>query len=63
MNAYRILVGKLLAKRPVGTPRRRWEDIIEMNRREVNRTDPESCPLPGFGIRGAESTVAVFVIR
>ena len=25
-NAYRILVGKLEGKRPLGRPRRRWED-------------------------------------
>jgi hypothetical protein len=26
-NAYRILVGKPEGKRPLGSPRRRWEDI------------------------------------
>jgi hypothetical protein len=26
-NAYRILVGKLEGKRPLGRPRRRWEDM------------------------------------
>jgi len=26
-NAYNILVGKPEAKRPLGRPRRRWEDI------------------------------------
>jgi hypothetical protein len=26
-NAYRILVGKPEGKRPLGRPRRRWEDI------------------------------------
>jgi hypothetical protein len=28
-NAYRILVGKPEGKRPLGRPRRRWEDIIK----------------------------------
>jgi hypothetical protein len=28
MNAYRILVGKPEGKRPLGRPRRRWEDNI-----------------------------------
>jgi hypothetical protein len=27
-NAYRILVGKSEGKRPLGRPRRRWEDTI-----------------------------------
>jgi hypothetical protein len=26
-NSYRILVGKPEGKRPLGRPRRRWEDI------------------------------------
>jgi hypothetical protein len=26
-NAYRIMMGKLEGKRPLGRPRRRWEDI------------------------------------
>jgi hypothetical protein len=30
-NAYRILVGKLEGKRPLGRPRRRWEDNIKMD--------------------------------
>ena len=34
-NAYRVLVGKPKSKRPLGTPRRRWEDNIKMDSREV----------------------------
>jgi hypothetical protein len=34
-NAYRILVGKPEGKRPLGRPRRRWEDIIKMDLREI----------------------------
>jgi hypothetical protein len=34
-NAYRILVGKPEGKRPLGRPRRRWEDNIKMGRREI----------------------------
>ena len=34
-NAYRILVGKPEGKRPLGRPRRRWEDTIKMDLREV----------------------------
>jgi hypothetical protein len=35
MNAYRILVGKPEGKRPLGRPRRRWEDIIRMDLRGI----------------------------
>ena len=34
-NTYRILVGKPKRKRPLGRPRRRWEDNIKMDLREV----------------------------
>ena len=33
-NAYRVLVGKPQSKRPLGRPRRRWEDNIKMDLRE-----------------------------
>jgi hypothetical protein len=32
---YRVLVGKLEGKRPLGRPRRRWEDNIRMDLQEV----------------------------
>ena len=32
---YRVLVGKPEGKRPMGTPRRRWEDNIKMDLQEV----------------------------
>jgi hypothetical protein len=34
-NAYRILVGKTEGKRPLGTPRSRWEDNIKMDLRKI----------------------------
>jgi hypothetical protein len=34
-NAYRILVGKLEGKRPLGRQRRRWENNIKMDLREI----------------------------
>jgi hypothetical protein len=34
-GAYRILVGKPEGWRPLGKPRRRWEDNIKMDLREV----------------------------
>jgi hypothetical protein len=38
-NAYRILVGKLEGKRPLGRPRRRWEDSVRMYLREIRCMD------------------------
>jgi hypothetical protein len=34
-NAYRILVGKPEGKRPLGRPRRRWEDNIRTDLRAI----------------------------
>jgi hypothetical protein len=34
-GSYRILVGKPRGKRPLGRPRRRWEDNIKMDLQEV----------------------------
>jgi hypothetical protein len=38
-NAYRLLVGKLEGKRPLGRPRRRWVDNIRMDLGEVGWGD------------------------
>ncbi|KAJ4446832.1 hypothetical protein ANN_13530 [Periplaneta americana] len=38
-NAYRVLVGRPEGKRPSGRPRRRWEDNIKMDLREVGYDD------------------------
>jgi hypothetical protein len=43
-TAYRILVGKPERKRPLGRPRRRWEDNITVNLEEwVGAYGPDSC--------------------
>jgi hypothetical protein len=34
-KVYKVLVGKLEGKRPLGRPRRRWEDGIRMELREI----------------------------
>jgi hypothetical protein len=34
-GVYRVLVGKPGKKRPLGRPRRRWEDNIKMDLQEV----------------------------
>jgi hypothetical protein len=34
-GVYRVLVGKPEGKRPMGRPRRRWEDNINLDLREI----------------------------
>jgi len=38
-GVYRVLVGKPEGKRPLGRPRRRWEDNIKMDLHEVGCGD------------------------
>ncbi|KAJ4448528.1 hypothetical protein ANN_10546 [Periplaneta americana] len=40
-NVYRVLVGRPEGKRPSGRPRRRWEDNVKMDLREVGYDDRE----------------------
>jgi hypothetical protein len=35
IKVYKVLVGKPEGKRQLGRPRRRWEDGIKMNLREI----------------------------
>jgi hypothetical protein len=37
-SAYRILVGKPEEKRPLGRPKRRWEDNIKIDLRGIGRS-------------------------
>jgi len=38
-GVYRVLVGKPEGKRPLGRPRRKWEDNIKMNLQEMECED------------------------
>jgi hypothetical protein len=38
-GAYNILVGRPEGRRPLGRPRRRWEDNIKMDLREIGFVD------------------------
>jgi hypothetical protein len=44
-GAYRVLVGKHEEKRPLGKPRRRWEDNIKMDVKEVGWGGMDSIDL------------------
>ena len=51
-NAYRVLVGKPEGKGPLGRPRRRWEDNIKMDLREVGCNPEEWIILLKTGTNG-----------
>jgi hypothetical protein len=34
-NVYRVLIGKPESKKPLGRPRRRWEDGIKVDLKEI----------------------------
>ena len=34
-SAFKILIGKLTGRRPLGRPRRRWEDNTRMDLKEI----------------------------
>jgi hypothetical protein len=40
-KVYKVLAGKPEGKRPPGTPRRRWEDGVRMDIREIGLGDVE----------------------
>jgi hypothetical protein len=50
-GVHNVLVGKPEEKRPLGRPRRRWEDNIKMDLQEVGggRLDRWSCLRIGTG--------------
>jgi hypothetical protein len=51
-GVYRILVGKPEGKRPLGTPRRRWEDNIKMGLQEVGYGGMDWISWLGIGTGG-----------
>jgi hypothetical protein len=38
INAYKMFVGKPEMKKPLGRPRRRWEDSIKTDVKEIRET-------------------------
>jgi hypothetical protein len=50
-NVYRILMGKLEGRKPLGRPRRRWEDGIRMDLREIGLGGVDGIQLDQDGDR------------
>jgi hypothetical protein len=61
-NAYRLLVGQPEGKGPLGRPRCRWVDNIEMDLREIgwDRMDRTGCSRVDAG--SSTSTVTLQVV-
>jgi hypothetical protein len=61
-GVHRVLVGKPEGKRPLGKPRRRWEDNIKMDVQEVGagRGDWRELAQDRDGWRALVSTVKNF---
>jgi hypothetical protein len=51
-NVYRVLVGKPEGRRPLGRPRRRWEDGIRMDLREIDWGVQNGSSWLGIGTGG-----------
>jgi 3-oxoacyl-ACP reductase-like protein len=62
-SAYRVLVGKPEGKRPLGRPRRRWEDNIKANFQEVGCVGMDWIELAQDRDRGWILTNAVMNLR
>jgi hypothetical protein len=45
ISVYRVLVGKPERKRPLGRPRRRWEDNFKMDLLQVGRVGMDRMEL------------------
>jgi hypothetical protein len=58
-GVYRVFVGRLEGERPLGRPRRRWEDNIKMDPREIGIDGANWIPLAQDRVqwRGFVSTV------
>jgi hypothetical protein len=54
-------MGKPLRNRPLQKPRWRWILEDQLCGQEVDKMDPVSCPVAGFGISYAESSSSIII--
>jgi len=62
-GVFRVLVGKPEGKRPLGRPRRRWEDNIKMDIQEVGCESLDWIELPQDRDRWRALVYAVMNLR
>jgi hypothetical protein len=62
-KVYKVLVGKPEGKRPLGRPRRRWEDEIRMDLREIGLGGVDWIRLAQDRVRWRADVNAVMNLR
>ena len=62
-GVYRVLVGKLEGNRPLGRPRRGWEDNIKMDLQEVGCEGMDRIDLAQDGDRWRALVNEVMILR
>jgi hypothetical protein len=62
-GVYRVLVGSTEEKRPLGRPRRKWEDIIKMELREIGIDGTNKIRLAHDRVRWWASVLTVMNLR
>jgi hypothetical protein len=62
-GVYRILIGKPEGKKPQRKPRRRWEDNIKMNLREIGIDEANWIRLAQDRVRWRASVCTVMNLR
>jgi hypothetical protein len=62
-NVYKVLMGKPEGKRPLGRPRRRWEDRIRLDLREIGGGSVEWIQLAQDRDRGRALVNTVMNLR
>jgi len=62
-GVYRVLVGKSEGKRPLGRPRRRWEDNIKMDLQEVGCGGMDWIELAQDRDRWRALVIAIMILR
>jgi hypothetical protein len=62
-GVYRVLVGRPEGKRPLGRPKRRWEDNIKINVREIGIDGANWIHLAQDGARWRAFVITVMNLR
>jgi hypothetical protein len=62
-GVYRVLVGRPEGKRPLGKPRRRWEDNIKMDVREIRIVEANWIQLPQDRVKWRAFVNMVMILR
>jgi hypothetical protein len=62
-GVYRVLVGRPEGKKPLERPRRRWEDNIKMDLREIGIDGANRIPLAQDRVQWRDFVNTVMIVR